>query len=45
MLQSIDAGQLRDWMAYDKVLEEERQRDALAAKAEAGVRNHKRGGR
>jgi hypothetical protein len=45
MLAEMDAGQIAEWMAFDRIQEEAYKRAELAARAEAGVRNHKRGNR
>jgi len=45
MLAEMDAGQIAEWQAFDKLEEEAYKRADLAARAESGVRNHKRGGR
>lgn len=45
MLEEIDASQLSEWMAYDKIQHDEVKRDQLATQATAGVKNHKRGRR
>lgn len=45
MLDEMDAHQIAEWMAFFKIEDEEQRRSALAAKAEAGVKNYKRRGR
>lgn len=45
MLEEMDAGQLAEWQAFDKLQDEADKKAQLAAKAEAGLRNHKRKGR
>lgn len=45
MLEDMDAGQITEWQAFDRIQAEAEQRAQLAAKAENGVKNHKRRGR
>ena len=45
MLDQMDAIHLVEWMAFDKIEEENYKRSELAARAESGMRNHRRGGR
>jgi hypothetical protein len=45
MLAEMDSGQIAEWQAFFKIEADEYQRAELAARAEAGVKNHRRGGR
>lgn len=45
MLDEMDAGQFAEWQAFENIQEEFSKRAELAARAESGVRNYKRGGR
>jgi hypothetical protein len=45
MLEEIDGRQLNEWLAFDRLVEEERTRAELAARAEATTRNYTRRGR
>ncbi len=42
MLDEMDAGQFAEWQAFDALQDEAQKRAELAAKATAGVKNHKR---
>lgn len=43
MLDEMDAGQVAEWRAFNRIEAEEYKRNELASRAEAGLRNHKRG--
>jgi hypothetical protein len=45
MLDEMDAGQFAEWQAIDRMQEKEYERAQLTARAEAGLKNYKRGGR
>lgn len=45
MLDEMDGGQIQEWLAYEKIEAEADKRAELAAKAQVGVKNHKRRGR
>lgn len=45
MLDEMDAGQIAEWQAFDRIQGEANKRAELASKAEAGVRNYRRKGR
>lgn len=45
MLEEMDADQIVQWTAFFKIQDKEHKRAALAAKAEAGVENQRRGRR
>lgn len=45
MLDEMDAGQLAEWMAFDEIKRDAERKAELEAKAQQGVRNHRRGGR
>lgn len=42
MLDEMDAGQIAEWQAFDRLQEEAHKRAELAAKAEAGLQHQKR---
>lgn len=45
MLDEMDAGQIAEWMAFHQLQDEAQKKAELAAKAERGVRSHKRRGK
>lgn len=45
MLEEMDAGQIAEWQAFHELQDEAHKKAELAAKAEAGVRSHRRGAR
>jgi hypothetical protein len=45
MLDDMDAPQLAEWKAFDRLQDKEYERAQLTARAEAGLKNYKRGGR
>lgn len=42
MLDEMDAGQIAEWQAFERLQEEANKRADLAAKAQQGVKNPKR---
>lgn len=45
MLDDIGADQFVEWIAFENIQDEALKKAKLAAKAEQGVRNHRRGSR
>lgn len=45
MLEEMDAGQLAEWQAFDRLQAEEYKHAELESRAMAGLQSHKRGGR
>lgn len=45
MLEEMDAHHMAEWLAFLKIEADEQRKAELAAKAEAGVKNHRRRGR
>lgn len=45
MLDEMDAGQIEEWMAFNRLEEEAQRKAELTAKAESNVKSYKRRGR
>lgn len=45
MLEDLGADQFVEWIAFEEIQRDAERKAELAAKAEQGVRNHRRGGR